>query len=101
MRPRSSLPTPQEIAQAPELIALHALVHALELATRALVAAHPDLDGDEAPYCVMSTDGGRRRSALRIAINASRLLGLVEKHIAQHTACAEKRDFDLEEDLPF
>ena len=101
MRPRPALPTPKEIAKAPELVALHALVHALELATRALVAVHPGLDGDEAPYWVMSTDGGRRRSALRIAINASRLRGLIDKHIAQHTPCAENRNFDLEEDLPF
>jgi hypothetical protein len=100
MRSRSSLPTPQQIAETPELVALHALVHALELATRALVATHPDLDGDEAPYWVSSASRARR-SALRIANRASRLQGLVQMHIAQHTACAESRNFDLDEDLPF
>ncbi len=100
MRSRSSLPTPRQIAETPELVALHALVHALELATRALVAAHPDLDGDEAPYWVTSAGRGPR-SALRIANEASRLQGLIEKHLAQHTACSDSRDFDLEEDLPF
>jgi hypothetical protein len=100
VRPRSALPTPRQIAETPELVALHALNHALELTTRALVAAHPDLDGDEAPYWVTSDDRGRR-SALRIATRASRLQGLIEIHIAQHTACSENRDFDLDEDLPF
>ncbi|MFV2074148.1 MAG: hypothetical protein ACC742_16075 [Thermoanaerobaculales bacterium] len=100
MRSRSSLPTPRQIAETPELVALHALVLALELATRVMIAAHPDLDGDEAPYWVTSTDQGRR-SALRIANSASRLKGLVEEYIAQHTTCSENRGFDLEDDLPF
>jgi hypothetical protein len=100
VRSRSSMPTPRQIAETPELVALHALVHALELATRALVAAHPDLDGGEAPYWVTSAGRGRQ-SALRIATRASRLQGLIEKHIAQHTECSENRDCDLEEDLPF
>lgn len=100
MRSRSSLPTPQQIAETPELVALHALVHALELATRTMVATHPDLDGDEAPYWVSSASRARR-SALRIANRASRLQEVVQMYIAQHTACAESRDFDLDEDLPF
>jgi len=100
MRSRSSLPTPRQIAQTPELVALHALMHALELATRTMVATHPDLDGGEAPYWVTSASRARR-SALRIANRASRLQGLIETHIAQYTACSESRDFDLEEDLPF
>ncbi len=100
MRSQPSLPTPRQIAQVPELVALHALMHALELATRALVAAHPELDGDEAPYWVASTGPGRRR-ALRIANSASRLRTLIEKYIAPHCACPENGDFDLDEDLPF
>jgi hypothetical protein len=100
MRSRSSLPTPQQIAETPELVALHALVHALELATRALVATHPDLDGDEAPYWVSSASRARR-SALRIANRASRLQGLIEEYIAQHTGCPENTDCDLQDDLPF
>jgi hypothetical protein len=75
-------------------------MYALELAIRALVAAHPDLDGDEAPYWVTSDDRGRR-SALRIATRASRLQGLVEEYIAQHTPCSENPDLDSDEDLPF
>ena len=85
MTPRSALPTPRQIAETPELLALHALTHALERATRALVAAYPDLDGGDAPYWV-TPNGRGQRSALRIANSASRLQGLIEKHIAQYTA---------------
>jgi len=88
------------MAQAPELVALHALMHALELTTRALIAAHPDLDGDEAPYWVASASR-RRQTALCIVNNASRFKALIERHLAQFSACSENNDFDLEEDLPF
>ena len=100
MRSRSALPTPRQIADTPELVALHALMHALELATRALVAAHPELDGGEAPYWVTSASRGRR-SALRIVKRASRLQGLIEEYIAQHTECSENTDCNLQDDLPF
>jgi len=100
VKSRPALPTPQQIAQAPELVALYALMHALELTTRALVAAHPDLDGDRASYWVTSSGQGRE-SALRIVNNASRLEALIERHLAQLSACSENSDFDLEEDLPF
>jgi len=60
MRSRSSLATPRQIAETPEPVALHALMHALELATKDTGAAHPDLDGDETPYWVTSAGLGRR-----------------------------------------
>lgn len=94
MRLRSRLSNSRQIAETPELVALHALMHALELATRALVAAHPNLDGGEAPYWVMSDDRGPR-IALRIANSASRLQELIERHIAQHTAGSENRSLGL------
>lgn len=43
------LPTPPEIARSPEIAALAILELTLEVAARALVAAHPELDGDRAP----------------------------------------------------
>jgi hypothetical protein len=42
-------PTVPEIAAAPELAALAALVAVLDLALDALLAAHPDLDDDDRP----------------------------------------------------
>lgn len=42
------LPTPPQIAHAPELAALAAADHALELMWRSLVAAHPELVDQEA-----------------------------------------------------
>jgi hypothetical protein len=46
-RPRApSLPTPQELIAAPELAVLASLEHAIELTSRMLVAAHPELIGE-------------------------------------------------------
>ena len=44
------LPTPPQIAQCPELALLSVLDFTLDAAVRALVAAHPELDGAEQPY---------------------------------------------------
>ena len=44
------LPTPPQIARCPELALLSVLDFALDAALRALVAAHPELDGAEQPY---------------------------------------------------
>ncbi len=43
-------PTPDEIADAPELALLHALDEILVLVPRTLVAAHPKLGDSEAPF---------------------------------------------------
>ena len=43
------VPTPDEIADAPELALLHALDQILDLVPRVLAAAHPELADPEAP----------------------------------------------------
>ena len=43
------LPTPPEIARIPELAVLSVLLSALEVSVRALVAAHPELEGNTPP----------------------------------------------------
>jgi hypothetical protein len=43
------LPTPPEIAETPELAVLSVLDFTLDASARALVAAHPELDGDDLP----------------------------------------------------
>jgi hypothetical protein len=48
-RPRR-LPTPDELADAPELAIVTALDHLLELALRALVSVHPQLGDAECPF---------------------------------------------------
>lgn len=43
-------PTPPEIDRDPEVALLAALDHALDVAAAAILAAHPNLVDDEAPY---------------------------------------------------
>ncbi len=50
------LPTPQEMAENPELTALAALDLALELAVRALLAARPELCEDRFPRIARKED---------------------------------------------
>ena len=45
-----ALPTPPVIAEFPELAVLGVLDYTLDGCMRALVAAHPELDGSELPY---------------------------------------------------
>lgn len=44
------IPTPDDLAHAPELAILAALENTLALAVRALVCAHPELTDPERPY---------------------------------------------------
>ena len=43
------LPTPPEIVEAPELAVLSVLGFALDVSAHALVAAHPEIDGEDLP----------------------------------------------------
>jgi hypothetical protein len=49
MRSPAPPPTPSELDDAPELAILAALDHALDLALRALVSAHPQLGDPDCP----------------------------------------------------
>jgi hypothetical protein len=53
------MPTPAELDEAPELAMLAALDHTLEIALRALVAAHPQLGDSECPAWVRQTSAAR------------------------------------------
>ncbi len=55
--PRSfdRLPTPDDLALAPELAILAALDHTLDLATAALACAHPELADPERPYWLVAS----------------------------------------------
>lgn len=56
MTPPHNLPTPDELADAPELAIVAALDHLLELTLRALVSAHPQLGDTECPFWARHTD---------------------------------------------
>lgn len=74
------VPTPDDLDRAPELAILAALDHTLELATAALVCAHPELCDPERPYWLGSPTRSltlaktlvRRTHGLKRAIRAYR-----------------------------
>lgn len=74
------LPTPPEIARNPEIAALAILDCALELAARALLAAHPELDGDRGPLSAPA------RSALSALERAWKL----RRHLARYRRLSEE-----------
>jgi hypothetical protein len=80
------MPTPAELDEAPELAMLAALDHTLEIALRALVAAHPQLGDSECPAWV------RRASAAGDAaeriLNASKRLANGKRQLIPSFASA-------------
>lgn len=76
----ASLPTPEQIAEFPELAPLHALLHASQLALRSIVAAHPDLDGAQVPYWAIEPSE-TRRAALRLVTAASQLDRQIKQYL--------------------
>jgi hypothetical protein len=96
----SSLPTPEQIAENPELVPLHALEQALELTYRTLVSIYPDLDDPEVPYWAI--DPSRtRQAAHRLVIAGAQLKARIEEYGAildlERLTDANQPD----EDLPF
>ncbi len=77
----TSLPTPEQIAEFPELAPLHTLLHATQLAVRSIVAAHPDLDGAPAPYWAIEPSR-TRRDALHLLTAASQLDRQIRHYLA-------------------
>jgi hypothetical protein len=57
---RPPLPTPDEVARAPELAILAAIEHALDLAIVALVAAQPELQPTPDGYDAVVSDAAER-----------------------------------------
>jgi hypothetical protein len=93
------IPTPGEIADAPELALLHALDEILDLVPRALVAGHPELGDPEAPFWVREASRTTRK-ANDIVATAHRL----RQHLrAYRTAITRARDqrFESDPEIPF
>ena len=93
------IPTPDELADNPELALLHALDVALDLVPRALLATHPELADPDAPFWVRDTSQTLRK-ADDILPAAHRLHQLIR---AYQTAVTLDRDQRLERDpeIPF
>jgi hypothetical protein len=102
-QPRASqmrLPTPRQIAEAPEIVILRALELETELAIRALIAAHPELEGHEVPYWAGGPSGSRA-TARKIVAGAIRLQTAIEAYLRALEAERLSETPDFDDDLPF
>ena len=98
-REASTLPTSQQIAQHPELARLHALAQQIELTIRTLVATHPGLDGDDAPYWARPA-GAQLEVPRRLTQDAADLAKNLQRYITGITRSPAEDEPDLH-DLPF
>ena len=85
-------PAPEPLDEAPELAILAALDHTLELALRALVAAHPQLGDTECPAWARDPSPARY-AAERILATATPLATAID---AYRRAVATRRDDEIE-----
>jgi len=84
------IPTPDELADHPELALLHALDEILELLPRVLVAAHPELAEPDAPYWVREASEPARR-ANDLVLDAHRLRQDTRHYRAAITSAQHQR----------
>jgi hypothetical protein len=99
-RPSAPLPTPEQIAETPELVALHALGQVLELTLRTLVSIHPDLDDPDVPYWVIEPSRARQ-AAHRLVMAASHLEARIQQYLAALNLDRQTDAARLKDDLPF
>lgn len=82
MSASQSLPTPPELAQAPELALVAVLEYVLEITVRALLAAHPQLCDDERPYWIPQPPSSVIAEAIVSTVDAlQRALDDYRRHI--------------------
>jgi hypothetical protein len=92
------LPTPDQIAEVPELAILAALEDTLDLALRALVAAHPQLANPETPFWARDASPARG-AADRILAAALRLARALRRY--RRAVTPSRRPGDPDPDIPF
>jgi hypothetical protein len=100
MRPVVALPTPEQIAEQPELVALYALAHGLGLAARALVGAYPNLDDPEVPHWAIDPSRARR-AAHHLVMAASHLQSRIDEYLAALELDRQDYAESISDDLPF
>jgi hypothetical protein len=99
-RPVASLPTPEQIAETPELVALHALEHVLELTLRTLVGVHPGLHDPEVPYWAI--DPSRTRQVAHCLVMAiSQLNKQIDGYLAALDLDRQTEPGRPSDDIPF
>ena len=98
--PRSTLATPREIADDPELAVLSAVAPALDAMACALVAAHPVICDDERPYWlpIPTPAAGVARQMVTVAGRLGRLIERYRSLVAEdakRAAATNTADQDL------
>jgi hypothetical protein len=83
------IPTPDELADDPEIAILVALDLTLELATRALACAHPELLDPERPYWL-----GAPTRAVTLAKTLVRRTRTLQRALSTYRNAVEKRPQD-------
>ena len=91
-------PTPRQLSECPELGVLALLECALDLATRELVAAHPQLDGEPPPCWILEPSPSGSVARLMLPKIGQLLDSLAEY---RRVADREQTDGPLEDDVPF
>jgi hypothetical protein len=99
-RPVAALPTPEQIAETPELVALCALGQAIEITLRTLVAVYPGLDDTDVPYWVIEPSRAQRE-ALHLMTAADQLRERIERYTALLELERRSSAARFEDDLPF
>jgi hypothetical protein len=89
-----------QIAETPELATLHALDHAIELTFRSIVAAHPGLDNEDAPYWVIKPSRSQCAASHLLAA-ASHLQQRIEQYRAVLDLDRQTHADRFDDDLPF
>jgi len=97
MNPPRRPPTPDELADTPELAIVTALDDLLELTLRTLVSVHPQLGDDECPYWARRTSPASE-AADRILVAARPLAVALQ---AYERAVVRIRDDQRDADRPF
>ena len=93
------IPTPDELADNPELAHLHALDNLLDLVPRVLVAAHPELADPDAPFWVRDASITTRHASDIVAA-AHRLQQHIRAYRAAITRAQDQR-VESDPDIPF
>ena len=91
-------PSTRQLHACPELGVLALLEFALDLATRELVASHPQLDGDETPYWILDSSPSGHAARLMLP-RIHRLLDALDQY--RRLATREQSSEPLDDDALF
>ncbi len=96
-----ALPTPRQIANAPEIAILRAIEIDSELVVRALIAAHPEIEGNEVPYWAANNESDTNHLASKIVDCAIKMRTEIDDYFRAVEAERMDANPNFEDELPF